>query len=181
MWETAVLCPLSLARMITVISGTARTDSNTLRVATLYHRLLTECGEPDVHLLSLQDINVWERSSELKHLEQRLLIPSARFVFIMPEYNGSFPGILKTMIDNTDIKACWWGKKAMLTGLADGRAGNFRGLEHMTGILQYLHMHVYWDKLPLSRIKEEIDAEGKLHRSITLTQIEAQIAGWLVS
>jgi NAD(P)H-dependent FMN reductase len=165
--------------MITVISGTARNDSNTLRVARLYHRLLEALGLPDIHLLSLQDINVWERGDELKRIEQELLIPSDRFVFIMPEYNGSFPGILKTMIDNTDIKSCWWDKKVLLTGLADGRAGNFRGLEHMTGILQYMHMHVYWDKLPISRIKEEIDTEGKPLKEITMRQIDAQIEGFL--
>ena len=171
--------PLPLSLMITVISGTARNDSNTLRVAGLYHRLLCELGESDVNILSLQGINVWDRGDELKKIEQDMLIPTQRFVFIMPEYNGSFPGILKTMIDNSDIKACWWNKKALLTGLADGRAGNFRGLEHMTGILQYLHMNVYWDKLPISRINEEIDAQGNLLKSVTAGQIQAQLAGWL--
>jgi NAD(P)H-dependent FMN reductase len=112
-------------------------------------------------------------------LEKDLLIPSDRFVIVMPEYNGSFPGILKTMLDNSDIKACWWGKKAMLTGVADGRAGNLRGLEHMTGILQYLRMHVYWDKIPLSRINEEIDASGNLLKEGTARAIKVQIDGFL--
>lgn len=164
--------------MITVISGTARSDSYTLRLAAHYHKLLVERGQ-EAHLLSLEDLPVWERSPELLDAEQRMLIPSERFVFIMPEYNGSFPGRLKTMIDNSDIKKCWWGKKAMLTGLADGRAGNLRGLEHMTGILQYLHVHVYWDKLPLSRISEEIDAEGKLLKPTTEAVIRAQVEGFL--
>ena len=165
--------------MITVISGTSRNDSNTLRVASLYQRLLSERGEAEVNLLSLLGVNVWERSPDLKQIEEKLLIPAQRFVFVMPEYNGSFPGILKTMIDNSDIKACWWGKKALLTGLADGRAGNFRGLEHMTGILQYMHMNVYWDKLPISRINEEIDAHGNLLRNVTACQVSAQIEGFM--
>lgn len=164
--------------MITVISGTARPDSYTLRLAGHYHRLLQERGQ-DVHLLSLEDFPVWERGPELLDAEQRFFIPSERFVFIMPEYNGSFPGRLKTMIDNSDIKKCWWGKKALLTGLADGRAGNLRGLEHMTGILQYLHVHVYWDKLPLSRVSEEINSEGKLVKPTTEAVIKAQIDGFL--
>jgi NAD(P)H-dependent FMN reductase len=164
--------------MITVISGTARPDSYTLRLASHYHKLLQERGQ-EAHLLSLEDLAVWERSPELLDAEQRMLIPSERFVFIMPEYNGSFPGRLKTMIDNSDIKKCWWGKKAMLTGLADGRAGNLRGLEHMTGILQYLHVHVYWDKLPLSRISEEIDSDGKLLKPTTEAVIKAQVEGFL--
>lgn len=165
--------------MITVISGTSRADSNTLRVAMLYQRLLQAGSQEDVRLLSLQERNVWERGPELLAIEQEFLIPADRFVFVLPEYNGSFPGILKTMLDQSDIKKCWWGKKAMLTGLADGRAGNFRGLEHMSGILQYLRMHVYWDKLPISRISEELDAAGELVRPVTKAQVEAQIDGFL--
>lgn len=164
--------------MITVISGTARPDSYTLRLAGHYHRLFQERGQ-HTHLLSLEDLPVWDRTPELLAVETLLLIPSERFVFVMPEYNGSFPGRLKTMIDNSDIKKCWWGKKAMLTGLADGRAGNLRGLEHMTGILQYMHVHVYWDKLPLSRISEEIDADGRLLKPTTEAVVRAQVDGFL--
>lgn len=164
--------------MITVISGTARPDSYTLRLASYYHGLLREKGQ-EAHLLSLEDLPVWERTAQLLEVEQRLLIPSERFVLVMPEYNGSFPGRLKTLIDNSDIKKCWWGKKALLTGLADGRAGNLRGLEHMTGILQYLRVHVYWDKLPLSRIGEELDAEGNLLKQATRLVIDNQVNGFL--
>lgn len=151
----------------------------TLRVASLYQKHLQVTTQEDIRLLSLQDRNVWERGTELLEIEKEFLIPAERFVFVLPEYNGSFPGILKTMLDQSDIKKCWWGKKAMLTGLADGRAGNFRGLEHMSGILQYLRMHVYWDKLPISRINEELDAGGEFLRPVTQAQVEAQIDGFL--
>jgi NAD(P)H-dependent FMN reductase len=165
--------------MITVISGTACNDSKTLRLATIYAEKLRAVQAEPVELLSLLGLPVWERGEELKRVERELLIPTRRFVFIMPEYNGSFPGMLKLLLDNSDIKACWWGKKALLTGLADGRAGNFRGLEHMTGILQYLHMDVYWDKIPLSRINEELDAHGGLSRPVTEAAVDAQIRGFL--
>lgn len=160
--------------MITVISGTNREDSMTLRVAALYTRLLQEKTD-NVHLLSLEGLNVWEKGKDLKEIEQRLLIPSQKFAFIMPEYNGSFPGILKTMIDNSDIKQCWWFKKAMLTGVADGRAGNLRGMEHMTNILHYLKVNVLYNKIPISRINDEIDDDGNLLKHDTYGVINKQI------
>lgn len=161
--------------MITVISGTNRKDSMTLRVAALYTKTIRKYYDGGVHLLSLEGINVWERSDKLKEIEERLFKPSDKFAIVMPEYNGSFPGILKTMIDNTDIKNCWWYKKAMMTGVADGRAGNLRGMEHMTGILNYLKMTVLPNKIPLSRINEEIDLEGNLLKEDTVKVIEQQI------
>lgn len=164
--------------MITVISGTNREDSMTLRVAALYTKLLQE-RTSDVHLLSLEGLNVWEKGKDLKATEQRLLIPSKKFAIIMPEYNGSFPGILKTMIDNSDIKKCWWHKKAMLTGVADGRAGNLRGMEHMTNILHYMKMNVLYNKVPISRINEEIDKDGNLLKKETFAVISNQIDEFL--
>ena len=165
--------------MITVISGTNRKDSMTLRVSALYTKLLRNVADEEVHLLSLEGLNVWEKSEQVRETEQRLLIPSDKFAIIMPEYNGSFPGILKTMIDNTDIRNCWWYKKAMLTGVADGRAGNLRGMEHMTGILNYLKMIVLPNKIPLSRINEELDKEGNLQKQETLRVIQQQIDEFL--
>ena len=164
--------------MITIISGTNRKDSMTLKVAQVYQNLIAAQYD-NVQLISLEGKNVWERSEDMKEMEQNYLIPSEKFVFIMPEYNGSFPGILKTMLDNSDIKKCWWYKKAMMVGVADGRAGNLRGMEHMTNILHYLKMHVFYDKIPLSRINEEVNDKGEMLKPATAQVIQQQIEAFL--
>ena len=160
--------------MITIISGTNRNDSMTFRVASFYHRLLVEKGQ-DARLVSLEGIAVWERGSDLLQMEEEYLVPAQKIVFVMPEYNGSVPGILKLMMDNSDIKKCWWFKKAMLVGVADGRAGNLRGLDHMTNILNYMKMNVLYNKVPLSRINEEINADGQILKETTAFTIEQQV------
>lgn len=164
--------------MITVIAGTNRKDSMTLKVATLYHRLLSAKYD-NVQLLNLEGKAVWERGDEMKQIEQDMLIPTEKFVLVMPEYNGSFPGILKLMMDNSDIRKVWWYKKAMLVGVADGRAGNLRGLDHMTNILHYLRMHILYNKIPISRINEEIGENGEVLKPATLQAIETQIDEFL--
>lgn len=150
----------------------------TLRVAQLYYSYFSD-RTGNVHLLSLENKQVWERSDEMLQLEQELLIPSEKFVFVMPEYNGSFPGVLKLMLDNSDIRKCWWYKKIMLVGVADGRAGNLRGIDHMSNILHYMRMHILYNKLPLSRINEEIDKEGNILKPATKAAIEQQIEEFL--
>ena len=164
--------------MITIISGTNRKDSRTLKVSNVYFQLLREHTSA-VELVSLEKLNVWERSTELLNLEKNLLIPSEKFIFIMPEYNGSFPGILKLLLDNTDIRKCWWHKKAALVGVADGRGGNLRGIEHMTNILHYLKMNVFYNKLPLSRINEELSDEGAFLHQNTILAIKEQLEDFL--
>ena len=164
--------------MITVIAGTNRSDSMTLRTANLYLKLLSE-KHGNVRLLSLENKNVWERGAEMLALEKEYLVPAEKFVFIMPEYNASFPGILKLMMDNSDIKKCWWYKKAALVGVSDGRAGNLRGIEHMTSILHYMKVHVLYNKVLLSRINEEIDNGGNLIKADTKAMIALQIEEFL--
>lgn len=150
----------------------------TLRVANVYYDIMRRHTQ-DVELVSLVGKVVWQEGDDLKELEDRYFKPSEKFVFVLPEYNGSIPGILKLMIDNSDIKNCWWYKKAMLVGVADGRAGNLRGLDHMTNILHYLKMHVLYNKLPLSRINEEVDMEGNILKPATRLVIEQQVEEFL--
>lgn len=164
--------------MITIISGTNRPNSMTLKVSNIYFSLIKELGV-DVHLLSLENLNVWEKNSQLQDVMQNLLIPSEKFIIIMPEYNGSFPGILKLLFDNSDIKKCWWHKKAALVGVADGRGGNLRGIEQMTNILHYLKVNVHYNKLPLSKINEELSTEGVLLKSNTEIAVRNQIEEFL--
>lgn len=164
--------------MITVISGTNRKYSMTLKMARHYTSLLREQGA-DVHLLSLEDWPVWERGSAFLEIESAYLIPARKFVFVVPEYNGSIPGILKLLFDHSDIRKCWWHKKAMLVGLADGRGGNLRGLDHLTSILHYLKMNIYYNKIPISRIHQEMDETGQLKNELTIQAVQDQIRGFL--
>lgn len=164
--------------MITIISGTNRKDSRTLQVANYYFNYLKQ-KEQDVHLISLEGLDVLSRSEKIVQIENDLFIPSEKIIFIMPEYNGSFPGVLKTLLDNTDIRKCWWHKKALLTGVADGRGGNLRGIEHMTNILHYLKMNVHYNKLPLSKINDEMDADGNFVNALTVKAIEEQLNGFI--
>lgn len=164
--------------MITIISGTARHDSMTLRMAGIYQEMFRAFGV-DAALVSLEGKQFWERSESLREMELDYFIPAKKFVFIMPEYNGSYPGSLKVMMDHTDIKACWYGKKALLTGIADGRAGNLRGLDHFTNVLNYLRVNVFYNKLPVSRIGTELSTDGRLLQEATVQSIREQIAGFI--
>lgn len=160
--------------MITIISGTNRVDSMSLRVANVYHNMMSDLNVAS-QVLSLEGKQVWERGIEMKALEEQYLKPVDKFLFVMPEYNASFPGVLKMMMDNCDVKKCWWYKKAALVGISDGRAGNLRGTEHMTAILNYLKVNVLYNKLLLSRIGEEVDKESQILKPETKELIAVQI------
>ena len=160
--------------MYLVISGTNRIDSNTIKVANQYKYLLDQNNIP-AKLLSLVGLNVLERNPAFKEIEDELLIPAQKFIFISPEYNGSFPGVLKAMFDISDVKKVWAGKKALLTGVSTGRAGNLRGMEDLTGILHFMRVVVHPNKLPISIVDKLFNESGMIGDHATMKAIETQL------
>ena len=159
--------------MYTIISGTNRIDSHTEKVAKAYQNIL-RAKNINAEIFTLKDIDLINKKEEFLQKEREILIPSKKFLFIIPEYNGSYPGILKMMIDYSDIRNTWHFKKALLTGVASGRAGNLRGMDHLADTLHYLKMNVYYNKLPISSINQVMDKEGNLNAE-TLRVINAQV------
>ncbi len=164
----------NIYKMYTIISGTNRAGSNTMKVATQYQHMLAAKGKK-VSLVSLENVDVSKRSCSIEKLEEEVLIPSEKIIFISPEYNGSIPGVLKSLIDISDIKKTWWGKKALLIGVSSGRAGNLRGMEHLTGILNYLKVVVHPNKLPISSVHKLLNGVGEITEKDTLSAIEVQL------
>lgn len=151
---------------IVVFSCTNRPDSNTLKVSRIYENILKSKGcEVSVLDFSLLPENIafaetfGKRSPAYSELINSYVSQVRKFIFVSPEYNGSFPGILKTFLDSISPRE-WADKDACLVGVSDGRAGNLRGMDHLTGILNYLKMHVFHNKLPISVIGKVMDTDG---------------------
>lgn len=159
--------------MYTIIAGTNREGSNTLLVAKAYQKYF-ESAEIEASLFSLEELDMLHRNDDFMALETEYLLSAKKFIFILPEYNGAFPGIFKLMMDMSDVKECWYGKKVMLTGLATGRAGNLRGLDAMSNMCNYVKMNVLPNKVPLSSIHEELE-NGQFVHEKTIDTIKQQI------
>ncbi|MEO8764718.1 MAG: NAD(P)H-dependent oxidoreductase [Ginsengibacter sp.] len=159
--------------MYTIISGTHRIESHSEKVAAEYHRILQE-KNINATVLSLVNMDVLHRTPEFLKIENEILIPTQKFIFIIPEYNGTFPGVLKAMIDNSDIAKVWYHKKALLTGISTGRAGNLRGMDHLSASLNYMKMNVHHNKLPISAIDKMLDANGRFNEE-TSKVIDEQV------
>jgi len=157
-----------------IISGTNREGSNSLKVAIQYQQLLKEAGI-ESSVISLEDIELSRRNPAFIALETETLIPAKKIIFISPEYNGSIPGVLKSMFDISEYKKVWWGKKALLVGVSTGRSGNVRGMEHLTSILNYLKVVVHPNKLPISSVDLLLNPQGIMGDVQTVSAMRTQL------
>lgn len=155
-------------RMITIVSSTNRPESKSAIVAEIYAEMLRSKGA-DARVLSLQQLPqdflsgdmYGERSGAMADMIETFLVPAEKLVFVIPEYNGSYPGILKTFIDAIGPQV-FRGKKAGIIGISDGHAGNIRGQEHLTGVLHHLRMMVHFSQPKLSHIDRAISEENQI-------------------
>lgn len=156
-----------------IINGTNRSNSQTERVSLTVAAIMDELGisysyysleQLDPALLTPAMYDLEQRTGDFDSLQTSVFIPATRWIFIAPEYNGSFPGMLKVLLDLLSVKwqsETFYLKKALLIGVASGRAGNLRGLDHLTGVLNYLKMVVYPVKQPISRINTLLEPGEK--------------------
>ena len=167
--------------MITIIAGTNRTSSNTLKIAKYYQKELAKKGL-ETSLLDLQDLpdniissDLYGKRSEAFQNIQDLVTQTTKFLFVIPEYNGSFPGVLKTFIDACAFPESFYDKKACLVGISSGKYGNIRGIEHFNGVCAYLHLNVMPLRLHISNIKTELDENDQLFKDDTLKFVGQQL------
>lgn len=168
--------------MITVISATNRPISNARIISEIYCDLLLQRGEA-ARILDLMDLPADFITSALyknsgKNPTFNKLVQtvesSDKIVFIVPEYNASFPGVLKAFLDGLNYPESLQYKKAALVGISTGTQGGALALSHLTDVLNYMGMHMLAPKPRLMHIHKHLH-ERKLTNQLYLDLLCQQI------
>jgi NAD(P)H-dependent FMN reductase len=167
--------------MITIISATNRKDSLTVKVAGFYSKLLSQ-QNVDNQVMDLCDLpsdfmfsNFYGSSTEpFVEMVDKYINKAEKFVVISPEYHGSYPGVFKAFIDclGSDGIA---SKKIALVGVATGKAGNLRGMEHLTSLFHHLKAEVFSSKPKLSEVHKLLGDNGEIENPETVKLLQDQI------
>ena len=152
---------------ILIISGTNRPHANALRVARIVERNYAAIDEP-CELFSLQDLpremfdpaSYAHKPPGIVALQQRIL--AARGLHIVtPEYNGSFPGVLKYFIDMLKFPESFEHKPVAFVGEASGMWGGLRPVEQLQQIFSYRNAHILPQRVFIPGVRTKFDDSGK--------------------
>lgn len=166
---------------ITVICGTNRKDALSLRIAEIYTDILLQQNVA-AQLLDLSKLPLdfafsalYDnfRKNEAFNVYVTTMLESSKFVFVVPEYNGSFPGALKTFIDGLEYPNTFRNKKAALVGVASGGHAASLALSHLTDIFNFCGMHVLAYTPRLERIENHFE-NGVFTNAKYLAMLEKQ-------
>ena len=169
--------------MITLLSGTNRPGSNTRKITALIERFYLQMGVP-CQVLDLADLPA-EIFSPTAYGEKPAafapfadaILASSGVVIITPEYNGSFPGVLKYFIDMLPFPESFENRPVCFIGLAAGMWGGLRSVEQLQHILGYRNAHVYPAKVFMPGIGQLLK-DGELIDPALVERLQTQAAGF---
>jgi NAD(P)H-dependent FMN reductase len=172
-----------------VLSGTNRPNSITRRVASRILDLaceLTPIGSPNVPVL--MDLTLlksdlflpscYQQKPSWFELEFQKAVSEAQgMIIVAPEYNGSFPGILKYFIDMLHFPGSLTHLPTAFIGIASGQFGGLRAVEHLEGIFSYRHAHVFGERVLIPFVDKVIQPDNTL--GIYEPELQELISGFL--
>ncbi len=132
---------------IAVISGTNREGSKTLQVARQVAEILRIQGA-EVTLLDIAEVpprtysgdQYWKTPKSFQKKFDAPLKGADSVVFVFPEYNGTYPGVLGTFINYLQVS--FQGKPIGLIGLSAGILGAQKGADHLSSVLRHMKADV---------------------------------------
>ncbi|MGI8907887.1 MAG: NADPH-dependent FMN reductase [Candidatus Sumerlaeaceae bacterium] len=168
--------------MIEVISGTNRPQSNSLKVARVIEGLYNELGV-QVQILDLQEMPLElfkptayaEKPEGWKRVTDRILNANGLHV-VTPEYNGSFPGVLKYFIDMLPFPQSFEHRCVAFTGQSAGIWGAFRSVEQLQMIFGYRNAYVLPERVWMPGINARWAEDGTtLKEAATMDLLRKQV------
>lgn len=165
---------------IGIIVGTNRDDSFSEKIADYYstrlaernvaHQIITLKGLPHDFVFS----NMYGGADPGFTAFQEKIDSHDKLIFIIPEYNGSFPGVLKAFIDALRHPDSFSRKKVALVGVSSGAYGNSVGLSHFSDVLAYLNADILGLRLKLANILAHF-SDGAFTFEVYARFVERQI------
>jgi chromate reductase, NAD(P)H dehydrogenase (quinone) len=174
---------------VLVFAASLRQGSLNDRLASLAARVIADKGgTPDLAAMLEFDCPAYDGDVErdegvpagAEQLRDRLVGADA-FMIASPEYNASFPGVLKNIIDwvSRIRPQPFNGKQGMLLSASPSMVGGNRGLWALRVPLEHLGARVYPDMFSLAQAHEAFDASGRIGNATLQSRFETTIECFL--
>lgn len=176
-------------KKIIAIVGSLRKDSYNLQLAQKAKELWGD--RASFEIMDYSDVPLMNQDIEYPAPESvrrvRELIKSADGVWIFtPEYNHSYPGVLKNLIDwlsrpiSKEERQVLSRKPIAISGVSPGMGGTQIAQDLLVMLLSMLNANVMNSpRLTIPNIGQQADAQGKLNLTTSLPYLEKQATAFL--
>ncbi|WP_069130113.1 NADPH-dependent FMN reductase [Rhodohalobacter halophilus] len=168
---------------IHILSSTDRPGSNALKVSKYAERYLTKKAETEIFSLMdypFEDVvggKYGNTPDSVKDFNSKFLDADG-FLFVIPEYNGGFPGVLKFFFDYLPFPKALELKPVSLIGEAAGAFGALRPVEQFEQLLKYRKAYIYPERMFIQRVNDSFDPESGINKEILQKLLLSQLDGF---
>ncbi len=146
-----------------ILSGTNRPGSRTLQLSKIIQSYY-KASDLDSKIIDLSKVDFttingsqYSDNQPTKFKDVVESISKARsLTVVVPEYNGSLPGILKYFIDHWKFPESFENRPVSFVGLG-GRFGGLRPVEHLQQIFGYRNAYIFPKRVFLSNVWEYLN------------------------
>jgi chromate reductase, NAD(P)H dehydrogenase (quinone) len=166
--------------LIHILSSTDRSGSNAMKVARYVQTLLNERAETKLFSLRdypMQDLMGGRYGNTPESVEEynSEFLNADGFLFVIPEYNGGFPGILKHFFDYLPFPDALEKKPVSLIGEAMGAFGALRPVEQFEQLLKYRKAYIYPERMFIQRVHKSFNPEKGMIDEKSQDLLESQL------
>src|SRR6056297_3235896 len=168
---------------IHILSSTDRPGSNALKVSKYAAGYIRK--KATVEIFSLKDYPFEELKGgkygntpeSVKKFNSDFLDADG-FLFVISEYNGGFPGILKFFWDYLPVPEAMSHKPVSLIGEAASAFGALRPVEQFEQLLKYRKAYIYPERMLIQRVNDSFDPESSLTNDTLQKLLMSQLDGF---
>ena len=168
-------------KKIVCISGTSRPDNFTSKALAVVIRELMNLGaEVEVFdgrelALDFPGLPATEDAGRL----QAAVEDADGVVLATPEYHGGFAAKTKLILENLGFPSVLKGKPVALVGVAAGRIGAIKSIEHLRGVCSHIGALVLPGSVSVAGVRGAFDADGRCTDSAVEESLQ-ELAGALL-
>jgi NAD(P)H-dependent FMN reductase len=168
-----------------IISSTDRPNSNALKVSK-YVKSLYDKKDVNAEVISLEDFPLGEvvgghYGKDLPEVEKfrNPIVEADGLIFVIPEYNGSFPGILKMFVDHLPFPEAFEKMPMAFIGEASGAFGALRAVEQFQMIANYRNALQFPERVFIPRVHNEFEEGVGLKDDFKQKLLHSQVENFI--
>ena len=158
---------------IPVLAGTTREQRKSIHAARLVAEVGQQFEELEVVLVDPKDFNFPGDGNDPEGKDPRYSELTARaggFFIVTPEYNHSFPGSLKRMLDS-ELQN-YIHKPVAFAGASSGQWGGVRAIEALVGSVREMGLVSTFTDMQFPKVQELFDESGNLQNEAYRKYVE---------
>jgi NAD(P)H-dependent FMN reductase len=148
---------------VAVICGTTRPKRQSIKAARYVAEIGAQRSDTKIIFVDPRQLNLPDDGNDSENRDPKyseITATADAFFIVTPEYNHSFPGSLKRLLDSEYDN--YFHKPVALAGVSNGPWGGARGIQTLLPSLRTLRMVSIWTTVYFPKVQEIFDENGQI-------------------